>query len=73
MTTTDLPPIGSVWVHKQNPHDIAIVVGHSKIQLKHVDAKEHKLVMLHKLQHDTRTSEITTTFTWLYKPLEQGQ
>lgn len=71
MTTTDLPPIGSVWVNKKNPHDIAIVVGHSTIQLKHVGGK-NDIIMLHKLQHNTRISEITTTFTWLYKPLEQG-
>ena len=71
MRTTDLPPIGSMWVHKQNPHDIAIVVGHSTIQLKHID-KKHKLVKIHKVKTNTEDVEITSTFTWLYKPLEQG-
>jgi hypothetical protein len=72
MTTTDLPPIGSMWVHKQNPQNIAIVVGYNTIQLKHID-KKHKLVKLHKVQFNTQDVEIVSTFTWLYKPLEQGQ
>jgi hypothetical protein len=71
MDTTDLPPIGSMWVHKQNPQNIAIVVGYNTIQLKHV-GKEHSLVKLHKVQLNTQDVEVISTFTWLYKPLEQG-
>ena len=71
MRTTDLPPIGSMWVSKKDPHDIAIVVGHGTIRLKHVGGK-NKLVKIHKVKTNTEDVEITTTFTWLYKPLEQG-
>lgn len=71
MTTTHLPPIGSVWVNKKNPHDIAIVRGYETIQLKH-GKSDHKLLKIHKLKNNAQTVEVTSTFTWIYKPLEQG-
>ena len=71
MTTTDLPPIGSVWVHKQNPHNIVIVVGHSAVQLR--KDQQSLLLKIHRVQFNTQDVEIIGTFTWLYKPLEQGE
>ena len=70
MTTTDLPPIGSVWVNKKNPHDIAIVRGYDTIQLKH-SGSPHNLLKIHKLINNSQTVEVTSTFTWTYKPLSE--
>jgi len=69
MTTTTLPPIGSAWVHRSDPHNIAIVTGYGTIQLKHVGQKKN-VIRIHKVETNTQTIEITNTFTWKYKPLE---
>ena len=69
MTATALPPIGSVWIHRSDPHDIAIVTGYNMIQLKHVGQKNN-VIKIHKDETNTETIEIINTFTWKYKPLE---
>ena len=72
MTTTALPPVGSVWVRTNDPHDIVIVTGYSTIRLKHVGS-EHNIINIHKVNTNIRTSEIFNQFTWIYEPLESGE
>lgn len=72
MTTTYLPPIGSVWMRVKHPHDIVIVTGYNTIQLKHVGEKNH-IVKIHKVNTNTPSIEILHMFTWHYKLLQQGE
>jgi hypothetical protein len=65
MTTTALPPIGSVWVNMDNPHDIVVVTGHDSVLSKHSN-----VVKIHKILANYKTQETIGTFTWIYKPLE---
>ena len=69
MTTPYLPPIGSVWVHVKDPHDIVVVTGYNTIQPKHVGQKNN-VVKIHKVKTNTQTIEIMHMFTWHYKLLE---
>jgi len=73
MTTTYLPPIGSVWVNKKNPHDIAIVRGYNTVAPIGNKRMKNNVVKIHKVNTNTTTIEITNTFTWVYKPLTQGE
>ena len=70
MTTTYLPPIGSVWVRNKDPHDIVVVTGYSTVSRKHT--KKNNIVKIHKVNTNTPTIELLHMFTWHYKLLTQG-
>jgi hypothetical protein len=65
MATTSLPPIGSVWVCKANPHDMAIVLGYETVL-----SNKPNVVRFHRTKTNTVTQDTIGTFTWIYKPLE---
>ena len=69
-TTTTLPPIGSTWVHKKDPHDIVVVTGYNTIAPEGDDTIKNNVVKVHRVKTNTPTIEITNTFTWAFKPLE---
>jgi hypothetical protein len=71
MSTTTLPPIGSAWIHKTDPHDIVVVTGYSTVSRK--QTKKNNIVKIHKVKTNTQTIELMHMFTWHYKPLEQGE
>jgi hypothetical protein len=73
MSTTTLPPIGSAWIHKTNPHDIVVVTGYNTIAPTGDKSIMNNIVKLHQVGHNTHTIEVTSIFTWHYKPLEQGE
>ena len=73
MTIAILPPVGSVWVHRSDPHDIAIVVGYDTIipsRTSKAESGKNNAIKIHKVNTNTQTIEVTNTFTWKYKPLE---
>ena len=73
MTTTSLPPIGSTWVHqKKTQYDIVVVTGYNTIAPKVGDHIKNNVIKVHRVKTNTPTIEITNTFTWAFKPLEQG-
>ena len=65
MTTTSLPPIGSVWVNHNNPHDMAVVLGYETVL-----SNKPNVVRFHRTSTNTVTQDTIGTFTWIYKPLE---
>ena len=71
MTTTYLPPIGSVWVRVKEPHDLVIVKGYD-IVAPRGDKSSINVVKIHKVNTNTPTIEILYMFTWHYKLLQQG-
>lgn len=66
---TNLPPIGSMWSHAQDPRNIVIVVKYSTIRFKHEDM--NNIVHFHQPQSNTENTEWTKDFLSTYKPLEQ--
>ena len=72
MTTTYLPPIGSVWVHTKDPHDIVIVRGYNTISPQNNRDAKNNVIKIHRVKTNTQTIEITHMFTWHYKLLHQG-
>ena len=72
MTTTYLPPIGSVWVRIKDPHDIVIVKGYNTVAPSGDRSVKNNVVHIHKVNTNTPTIEITDMFTWHYKLLQQG-
>jgi len=71
MTTTYLPPVGSVWMRVKNPHDIVIVKGYDT--LAPTGHKPLTIVKIHKVNENTPTIEVLSMFTWHYKLLQQGE
>ena len=69
--STTLPPIGSTWVHKKDPHDIVVVTGYNTIAPKGGNHIKNNVIKIHRVKTNTQTIEITHTFTWAFKPLEQ--
>jgi hypothetical protein len=72
MTTTYLPPIGSVWVRNKDPSDIVIVKGYNTVAPIGDLTIKNNVVKLHKVSTNTPTIEIMHMFTWHYKLLAQG-
>jgi len=74
MTTTDLPPIGSVWIHKTDGR-IAIVKGYRTLTLASYPRSSDKnnCIKYQEVASGADRIEVTNTFTWNFKPLEQGR
>ena len=71
MTTTYLPPIGSVWVRTKDPRDIVIVKGYNTVAP--MGHKSITIVKIHKVNENTPTIEVLSMFTWHFKLLQQGE
>lgn len=65
MTTTSLPPIGSVWVNHNNPHDMAIILGYDSVL-----SVTPNVIKFHRTISNSEHQDTVGTFTWIYKPLE---
>ncbi len=70
MTTTILPPIGTVWANTKDPHDIVIVKGYNTVAPSGDRTVKNNIVKLHQVNTNTPTIELLHMFTWHYKPLE---
>ena len=73
MTTTYLPPIGSVWVRTKDPHDIVIVKGYNTVAPSGDKTVKNNVIKIHKVNTNTPTIELLHMFTWHYKLLQQGE
>jgi hypothetical protein len=69
MSTTYLPPIGSVWVHTKDPSDIVIVKGYNTVTPQNNRDQKNNVIRIHRVKTNTPTIEITHMFTWHYKLL----
>jgi len=71
--TTTLPPKGSVWIHKKDGR-IAIVKGYATITPESFPRPSDKnnMVKYREVASGTDRIEVRDTFTWNFKPLEQG-
>ena len=65
MTTTVLPPIGSVWYRTLYPDLIYIVIGHAE------KLGKYGAVQIKRMDTGTTYTEPANTFTWHHSPLEQ--
>jgi hypothetical protein len=70
MSTTTLPPVGSAWINKKDPHDIVLVTGHMSIMAR---TNKNNVIKIHRLNTNQHDYAIQGMFTWHYKPLEQGE
>ncbi len=72
MTTTYLPPIGSVWVHTGRVDRLEVLKGYKTISPENNRDQKNNVIKIHRVRTNTPTIEITHMFTWHYKLLQQG-
>ena len=65
MTTSILPPVGSVWYRTLYPHLIYIVTGHAE------NLGKYGAIQVKRMDTGTITTEPVGSFTWHWSPLEQ--
>ena len=65
MTTTILPPVGSVWYRTLYPDRIFVILAHVP------NLGKYGGVRLKRMDTDTVRVEPAQSFTWHYSPLEQ--
>ena len=71
-TTTYLPPIGSLWIHKSSG-TIVLVRGYDTIRPAGYRGDDYNIIKLFRTAENRMTTEITNQFTYYYEPLDQGQ
>ena len=64
MTTTILPPVGSVWYNTLYPDRIYIVIGHAE------KLGKYGAVQIKRMDTGAVRTEPANTFTWHHSPLE---
>ncbi len=64
MTTTILPPIGSVWYRTLCPDRIFVIVAHAE------NLGKYGAVQIKRMDTGTTWTEPVNTFTWNHSPLE---
>ena len=64
MTTTILPPVGSVWYRTLYPDRIYIVIGHAE------NLGKYGAVQIKRMDTGSISTEPVGTFTWHHSPLE---
>ena len=64
MTTTILPPVGSVWYSTLYPDRIYIVIGHAE------KLGKYGAVQIKRMDTGAVRTEPANTFTWHHSPLE---
>ena len=65
MTTTILPPVGSVWYRTLYPDRIFVIIAHVK------NMGKYGAVQIKRIDTDTVHTEPAASFTWHHSPLEQ--
>lgn len=65
MTTTILPPIGSVWYSTLYPERIFVIIGHAE------NLGKYGAVQIKRMDTGTTYTEPVNTFTWHHTPLEE--
>ena len=64
MTTTILPPIGSVWFRTLHPYRIYIVLAHVQMMGK------YGAIQIQRMDTGTVRTEPAQSFMWHHSPLE---
>jgi hypothetical protein len=72
MSTTFLPSIGSLWIHKTKG-TIVLVRGYETISPAGYRGDDNNIIKLFRTAENRMITEITNQFTYYYEPLEQGQ
>ena len=65
MTTTILPPVGSVWYRTLYPDRIFVILAHVK------NMGKYGAVRIKQMDTGTISVEPAQSFTWHHSPLEQ--
>ena len=65
MTTTILPPVGSVWYRTLHPDRIFVILAHVP------NIGKYGAVRIKRMDTDTVRIEPAQSFTWHHSPLEQ--
>ena len=65
MTTTILPPVGSVWYRTLHPDRIFVILAHVP------NMGKYGAVQIKQMDTGTVRTEAAQSFTWHHSPLEQ--